>query len=97
MKHVPEHHTPDLRDIELVDEDLKPIAGGGDYVPVARIEPRIGQPIRDPSTRVQPELTLKDPTIRPVGNTGGGVNRGFPAGNPLVEDGIKVTVSWSKN
>ena len=84
-----------LREIELLDEDLEPIAGGegiatdpgrGDLTPSSRSLP-------DGSPRLAPipdfnKPVLKDPTLKQ--NTG--VNRGFPIRNPDVED-ISVTGS----
>lgn len=92
--------TQSLREIELLDEDLEPIAGGASGGIVINPGPGGVPPILDgigDLPVLRPIGNFPEPIIRdPLERVGGGVNRGFPGRNPEVEDiEAVVTVKWS--
>jgi hypothetical protein len=86
--------TTRFREIELLDEDLEPIAAGGG----GGIATNPGELNSFPKNPVlQPIGPFQEPILRdPLQKVGGGVNRGFPGRNPEAEDiEAVVTVKWS--
>lgn len=90
--------THELREIELLDEDLTPIAGGAGGL-VTNPGSTEFTPVFDPNRGANTIGTFKDPIIRaPLERVGGGVNRGFPGIHPEVEDvTVKGEVTWSNS
>jgi hypothetical protein len=93
-------NTQESREIELLEDELAPIAGGGDGGIATNPGPGQWTPINDPfgeSPKLEPIGGFENPVLRdPLGRVGGGVNRGFPGRRPEVED-IEVTgqVKWT--